>query len=368
MATDASLNVCTNTAYLNSIDQKNRFQLFHIPPVRYNNLAKETNIYLQINPKTGKPYTKFDLDMRRKAEVLKYSSNRMSTQTNSLTKAQKFTQAVTGSFQQRTYSQEFINNNTVNGVLNICPPGTIIKTSTTASDVPGIPMLLYDDETIPLYNFINDTNTPYAIINQELNPYTTGFNYSSDTNVLYKTDPIDLFTLYFFNVDYPYYRFSFSTPISISFTGNYLPEITTPYSTGDSFQLYVNSISLIVLYSYSSVTFSQKVISTFSNQTTLTVDISNNNLSSFSGTCYFDKVTFSNIILPSKLGYIYDFQLSIKYNITQNDIYLQNYATPIITTYFNATSPSTVITNNCIIQGSPTALFPPLSITGLPII
>ena len=368
MATDATNDICTDTAYLNSLDQKKRFQLFNIPPTRYNNLAKETNIYLKIDPKTGKPYTKYELDMRRKAEILKYSSNRMATQTNSPTKAQKFAQAVRGSYQQRTFSQEFIKENTVDGVLNTCPPGTIIKTSTTASDVPGTPMLLYDDETIPLYNFINDTNTPYAIINQELNPYSAGFNYSSNgTNIEYTNVIKQIFTLYFLNVNYPYYRFTFSTPISISFSGSYLPGVSTPYSTGDYLQLTVNSISLTVLYSYSSVTFTQTPVSSFSNNTVLKVHISDNKLPTFSGSCYYDRVTFSNILLPSKLGYIYDFQLSIKYNITQNDIYSQNYTSPTITTYFNATSPSTVIRNNCIISGNPTASFPPLSISGVPV-
>ena len=85
-----SNNICTNPAYINSLDQKKRFQLFNIPPVRYNNLT--VNPYLSINPSTGVPFTKFDLDMRRKVEILKYASTRMSTQTNSLTKAQKFTQ------------------------------------------------------------------------------------------------------------------------------------------------------------------------------------------------------------------------------------------------------------------------------------
>jgi hypothetical protein len=369
MATDASLNVCTNIAYLNSIDQKRRFQLFNIPPIRYNNLAKETNVYLQTNPKTGDYYKKYDLDMRRKAEVLKYSSNRMSTQTNNLTKAQKYAKVVKGSYQQRTYSREFIENNTVNGVLNICPPGFIIKTSTTASDVPGTPILLYDDESIPLYNFINDTNTPYAIINQELNPYSMGFNYSNSNNVLKKDtdpDPKTIFTLYFFNVNSPYYNFTFYTPISIGFKGDYLSGVTTPYSSGDSFQLTINSISLTVLYSYSSVIFSSQPVSHFLNNTVLNIDISNNNVSSFNGSCFFDIITFSNIILPAKLGYIYDFQLNIIYNITQNDVYIQNYNTPVLTTYFNATSPNIPNTYNCRIQGNPTVSFPPLTIIGAP--
>jgi hypothetical protein len=369
MSSDTNtLNVCTNTAYLNSIDQKRRFQLFNIPPQRYNNLANERNPYVQTDPATGTTYTKFELDMRRKSEILKYSSNRMATQTNNLTKAQKFAQAVTGSYQQRTFSQEFIQQNTNNGVLTICPPGTIIKTSTTASDVPGTPIMLYDNPEIPLYNFVNDTNTPYAIINQELNPYSSGFNYSNKTNVLQndRDTPITIFTLYFLNVSSPYYRFSFITPISLNFTGNYLEGITSPYSTGDSVTINLSSISLTILYSFSAVALISTPDDTFLYNTSMTVDISNNNISSFSGTCYFDTVTFSNIILPSNLGYIYDFQLNIKYNITPNEVYVQNYKIPTIISYFNASTPSTPSLTNCIISGNHSITSPSLTITGEP--
>jgi hypothetical protein len=79
MANTNMNNVCNDTAYLNSINQKSRFQLLNIPPVRYDNLSK--NPYVIVNPSTGKYYTKDELDMRRKAEILKYSSNLMSTET-----------------------------------------------------------------------------------------------------------------------------------------------------------------------------------------------------------------------------------------------------------------------------------------------
>jgi hypothetical protein len=69
------LDVCSNTAYLNSINQKTRFQIFNIPANRYNNLAN--NPYQTLNPNTGQNYTKYEVDMRRKAEILKYNSNRM---------------------------------------------------------------------------------------------------------------------------------------------------------------------------------------------------------------------------------------------------------------------------------------------------
>jgi hypothetical protein len=349
-------SVCNNQAYLNSVDQKLRQQLNNIPPVRYNNLAN--NPYKKINPATGQPYTPFDLNMRRKAEILKYSSNRMPTQTNSLTKAQRFAQAVNGSYQQRTYSQTYIAENTVNGVLQDCPSGVIVKTPSSASGVPGN-MLLYDDPAIPLYNLINTTNTPYGLLNQVADPYAIPWNYGYTANV--STETSTIFTLYMFNVASPTYRFSFTTPLSIQFSGHYLSGITT--APNSSFMIQVNKISLVVLYSYSAMTLSP--IYTRQYNTSIQVDVSSN-ASTFNGTCFFDNVTVSNIVLPVALGYIYDFQLSVSYNILPNNNFSLNYETPIITTYVNATKPLSPSGIRCSITGNqPIISFPPLSIQGV---
>ena len=354
-------SVCNNQAYLNSIDQKRRAQLNNIPPVRYNNLAN--NIYQQINPATGQTYTKFDLDMRRKAEILKYSSNRVPTQTNSLTKAQRYAQAVSGVYQQRTFSQSFIAENTENGVVRTCPPGVIIKTPSSASGVPGN-MLLYDDPAIPLYNFLNDTNTAYGIINQPLDPYTIQWNYDYNANVSQKPGetPI-IFTLYMFNVASPSYTFSFKTPFSINFSGKYLSGITS--STNAYFTIQINKISLGVLYSYSAMTLTPTPTYTLQYNNTIRVDISNN-ASTFNGTSFFNNITFSNIILPVALGYIYDVQLSVSYNIIPNSEFASKYETPTITSIFNATTPISPSGTRCSITGNyPITSFPPLTIQGV---
>jgi hypothetical protein len=181
MSEISPINVCESVSYLNSVDQKTRFKLFHIPPQRYDSLARSP--YILINPTTGQPYTKFDIDMRRKSEILKYSSSRMSTQTNSLTRSQRYSQVINGKYQRRSFSQEFLNTNIVNGAVDLCPPGTIIKKPSSASGVPGRSILLYEDPSIPLYNLKNSTSEPYAIINQELDQYKIDFNYSSGKDI-----------------------------------------------------------------------------------------------------------------------------------------------------------------------------------------
>ena len=358
-----SMNVCNSQAYLNSVDQKVRFQLFNKPSTRYDNLANSP--YEKINPQTNKPYTKFDLDMRRKAEILKYSSNRMSTQTNSLTKAQKYAQAVSGYYQQRTFSQEYLATNTINGVVTICPPGVIVKTPTSSSDVPGPAIMLYDDPTIPLYNFTNSTNNAYGILNATANPLP--WDYVSYPDVTYIYTPVDIFTLFMINVDTPYYLYNFSTPISVYFNGQRDTTAQTPSGSQNTLQIKIDHVELTIYYSYSQVTLRMPVTSTFN---TTPIDISlNTGVSSYSGSCYMGIVTCSNIMLPASVGYIYDVKLSaICYPVYPNtSTYLNYYKTPIITSNYNITQATTVQTN-CSIRNNPTppSPLPQLTISGIP--
>jgi hypothetical protein len=147
----------------------------------------------------------------------------------------------------------------------------------------------------------------------------------------------------------------------LNFYSNYLPGITTPSLGANSFTLSVNRISLQVMYSHSILPLSITPPGIFTNNTVLNVnDISG---STFNGTCYFDQVSFSNIPLPVALGYIYDIQLTISYNVTPSQAYAQNYSIPILTSYFNAALTTIPKNKNCTIQGIPSSPIPPLSVT-----
>lgn len=99
-------------------------------------------------------FTAFDLNMRRKAEILKYSNTTSSTKTNSLTKKQKWSLLVNGKIPP--VSQQFIAN-CKEGMQNLDTMPMI----STASGVPGPPTYLYLDPNIPLYNLKNSRS--YAI-------------------------------------------------------------------------------------------------------------------------------------------------------------------------------------------------------------
>jgi hypothetical protein len=68
-------------------------------------------------------FTKHQLDMRRKIEVLKYSNNASNSKTNNLTKKQHWAQIVSGN--NREYSQNAINSS-INS-STICPEDDFLQ-------------------------------------------------------------------------------------------------------------------------------------------------------------------------------------------------------------------------------------------------
>ena len=144
------LSDCSDSAIVNLIiahDQRQRLAYFHKPPVRYNPVS---------------PYpqnTKAQLDMRRKAEILKYSNNQQNTKTNNITKKEKWAYLVRGNSSQVVSYSNYINN-----IATTCSSNETQPMSTTASDVPGPPMNLYYDPTVPLYQYQNPSinNASYS--------------------------------------------------------------------------------------------------------------------------------------------------------------------------------------------------------------
>jgi len=130
-------------------------QLNNVPPDRYDNLS--SNPYLPING----GFTADQLNMRRKAEILTYNSNRMS-KSNALTKTQKYSALINHS--KTTLP---INNQCFTDLVT----GQIITTPTSSCNVPGPIMMLYNDQTIPLYNFTLGNNTKSVPQTKDTNYY-----------------------------------------------------------------------------------------------------------------------------------------------------------------------------------------------------
>ena len=232
-------------------------------------------------------YTKEQLDMRRKAEILQYSGPQTSIKLNKLTKAERFAQVVRG-YSPAQKSRRLRNNQTdiayCESSMNIVP--------TTSSDVPGPPMFLYLDKTVPLYlykppnktfNENNDENTNHFLFhaNSPINtvtftaienpPYnrigvleiinvsnvTTTFNitipYTSDT----PTTSMDaVLQVYYDNIpvalsEYQYYIDTTSSTITVEnielyTVKGYFLEIYLQLKLNTSATIYINTTSIHV--------------------------------------------------------------------------------------------------------------------------
>lgn len=160
--------------------QRNKKMLYNIPLPRYNVVSPYTS------------HTKFQLDMRRKAEILQHNSVQKSTQTNSLTKAQRFAQMVR-SPPPLASIPEYDNND--------CP------TLTSSSNVPGPRIQLYMDNAVPLYNFATtvraygnltlDNVSPWRVYKSTNGILTCLANKSTFLAAIEILDPIDSFSLIF---------------------------------------------------------------------------------------------------------------------------------------------------------------------------
>jgi hypothetical protein len=83
--------------------------------------------------------TQQQLNMRRKAEILKYNSTKSSTQTNGITKNQIFSKIVSTNYRPCSVDA---NNKPM---------------PSSASNIPGPVMYLFEDPNVNLYNYKNVT-------------------------------------------------------------------------------------------------------------------------------------------------------------------------------------------------------------------
>jgi hypothetical protein len=268
--------------------------VFNIPKVRYT----------PINPYAF-GYTQAQLDMRRKAEILQYNN----TSTGKITKKQSWANVIRGSTQRRNFSSYYIKG-IQDGTLTpeqICPNDISIPTLTTASDVPGKPMLLYYDASIPLYNY-NTENIVYATLNtEEQDKWLIKY----DTNVIDDNNQ-NIFTLSIRQpIDNAVYNYSVTSSIALCIFGY---NIAHPGIQDVSGVFNINAplanFAVSVMYGGQAVTLQNTPIVSFSpgflqdiSGAVSTRLVAN----AFNGKIYAGNVTFSNIILSTYPGNTYDF-------------------------------------------------------------
>jgi len=346
-----SNKICDDPTYQNMVLQKSRFQLLNIPPQRYNNLAN--NPYTLNYPGTSRKFTKQDLDMRRKVEVLKYSANNSNTQTNRFTKAEIYAQVISGKYQQRTYSNSYITENTINNQLTTCPT---IYTPTSACGVPGPVMYLYEDTNVPIYNYTTNIDSNYGILTQGINPYGTTWDYTKDFNKICDISNNNHFTsiitsLFIYYSDVSYKIFNITTPITLTFNG------TKIYQSQSNVNIlfHITSVSTNILYNNEIYTPSSLPSYTFP---TSYINI-NSTANDISGNCYLGLIEIKNIILPIQKGYIFDIQQVINCTVTLTNLALHNLKITFNPTNFTRSA------TNCTITGDITNPITPMTVTAI---
>lgn len=266
-------------------------RLNNIPPVRYE----------PINPYLNSTLTKFQLDMRRKTEILKYKKS--SSQGSQLTKKQIQSQLFKGNF---------------NPSRTVCPDDYKIPVLSTAAGIYGPPIYLVEDRNIPLYNFVKNTNA-YAEQAPEDDTqwvFTTTPNYYCQPDfILTKIAALNIKN----KIEFPIMSFNYVTPIIFRLEGN---NMTSDHdniivnATIDiskiSFEVYYNN-SLIANNNLIDVKFNT-LYSTNSIETKIQKqNNTDTDTYNYFSEAYVGTLDFNNIMLTTAPGFNYDFR--IRYNV-----------------------------------------------------
>lgn len=298
----------TNQLSIKSIcDQRRQQSLYNKPPSRIN----------MISPYETTSYTKFDLDMRRKAEILKYQKG--STKGNNLTKNQKWSQIVKGN--SESLSTSLINSVTTSETLSSKVIGCALTNKPmplSASDVPPDPNVpfLYNDEKVPLYNYINPISTrAYGFIDTPLNVDSIlQLNIISNAICQSNTSNKIASILFLDNADQNSYTINImNIPLAIYIQGDLSGAIINENIIN---AIVVNSIKLNVYYNDNIVPDRSVYQYTYSPTNLLqsyNVNISANTVqdgNTFKGIQYIGNISISNILLYTSPGFIYDLKLN----------------------------------------------------------
>ena len=282
-----------NDFLLNMCQQRNRQRSLNVPNAR---------LELQQSPYNN--FTQEQLDMRRKIEILKYSSNKISTQTNSATKREKWKQMVERSFQKRTYSQsvlEKIKNNLLECDINFINP-----TPSTSCNIPGPLFYLNYDPNVPLYNYSNSISS-YSFLPPIVPPPWSVYNKYDVTMI--NNNYFTISTIYIQNIDSSIINFNMNIPIGIELI---LPTSTIIKNKGITVTINIIDIKLSLFYNDDiAVTINlQKNIN--QNYTINVTNIINDN---FTATFFLGMVNVMNTKMQVSRGNVFDLKCNINYTI-----------------------------------------------------
>jgi len=266
---------------------------YNTPPTRYTPVSP----YPQ--------YTKLQLDMRRKAEILKFNATKSSTQTNAPTKAQRWAALVNGN-SNSPFSQTQVEQTGTSS--QNCP---IVSTPTSSSGVPGPLTYLYEDPAVPLYMYM-PPKPQYGIINQDI---TEPWNVVVNQDVFFLDGSFNTFyTLILQNVDQYSYIYSMEVSVAVHFTGT-----TRQASSGVMMDISIRDASYNTYYSNAPIA-NRGAPSISKKLTTTSILLPDASGVTFSVTQYVGNMTIDSVNLLTQSGYVYTGNLlfDLSYNVPAN--------------------------------------------------
>lgn len=249
-------------------------------------------------------FTQYQLDMRRKVEILKYKNNL--NKVPNFTKKMHFSKIMQGFIQNIPKATSAIN----------CPNNDLIPTPSYMSGIPGPTITLINNPDVPVYNLTSsiiksDAKNENSIIYSEKKIW----NYYTNNNIISnQAISTKIFTVTISDsIKKPYYIFSFNTPVGIYIDGSFNYNTWIRYS--------IISATLDVYYQGKIVQINKLDYRSSLNNLPYNIDISfvyiNYNKTSYNLPIYFQacqfvgNLSFSNIFLYTQPGYVYDFYLKL---------------------------------------------------------
>jgi len=312
----------------NIFNQRRKMQLLNIPPTRYT----------PISPYPG--FTQFQLNMRRKVEILKYSANNTNSKTNNFTKSERWNQLVSGNYQRRTIPQYDIAKSAENNNVIDCSGNDLIPMPTSRSGVPGPRVYLYKQPNVPLYNY--NVVRSYSILDEKndqkwnTNPYN---------NIVCGTGQETLLTLLGIRqyIDKPTYTFNIQTSVGI-----YVSGIVNNVGYSTSLLFSISNISCNIYYN-DNLVLSPTV--TYSGLTNLSVNIGNSQIGQFNASLYVGNITIDNFVLNTLNNMAYDIKLIFTISQPSNS----SFSITNLGGYCNLSQTNLNNANNCTINGTQSA-------------
>ena len=246
-------------------------------------------------------YSQEDLNMRRKVEVLKYSTNDHNKQKK----------------QNYSFLAKKVTKN------KPCPSSNKSKPS-SSSGVPGPIISLIENPNIPLYNY-KDASKQFTFQNIPFDNFKRIF----DTFPLYNIDSAnDIFSnlmdIIILNPDNTQFRYNFSIPISIKYTANF--NGITDINDVNASQISILSSILDIYYSDTLVSSNNipfrsdpasYIVDIVSSTKSISIDFAESTPGEVSFQQYIGNIILNNVTIQTVTQYVYTLFLKINTNYAE---------------------------------------------------